>query len=83
MTGAELASWSYYEQVHGPILVHDRIDIGLATVAYTVASVAPLKKRPAFSNFLPPWLRELTADERIKRGFEKLTSLVGQRFEDE
>lgn len=76
MSASEAADWTAFERVHGPLLVHDRIDIGLAAVAYTIAAVAPLKRRPEFRKFLPPWLRELAAEDSVRAGFESLRQMA-------
>jgi hypothetical protein len=52
-----------YEQVYGPLLVHDRVDIGFAMCAYVMAALWS-KGRHKPQDFLPPWLKELTKPER-------------------
>jgi hypothetical protein len=54
--------WSAFEQVYGPILPHERIDFGLAHVAYRIIEVNS-RHPPKFEKFLPRWLRNLGRPE--------------------
>lgn len=52
--------WRAFEHVYGPILVHDRVDIGLAKLSYYIASLFTDRRRKVkFRDFLPTYLREL------------------------
>ena len=75
MSAAEVGDWAMYEELYGPLLVHDRIDYGLASVAFTVAKIGGAK-RAEFRHFLPPWLRELAAEDSVRRGFERLRQMA-------
>jgi hypothetical protein len=69
MTAAELADWAAYEQVAGPLLLHDRVDVAGALVAYATAKAAGAKHvRPR--DFLPQW------DRPQRDPWEALMSLV-------
>jgi len=62
MTAAELTEWVAYERVYGPILVHERIDLGFAQLSYYLVSLLGQKKRGQqykLRDFFPGWLRDL------------------------
>lgn len=55
-----------YRKAHGPLVLHQRMEDGLALVAHTVASTIPHKrgtKGPKISDFLPQ--RELETAKPI------------------
>jgi hypothetical protein len=54
--------WAAYERVYGPLLVHERIDLGFAQLYYYLVSLLGQKKRGQQYNlrdFLPKWMRDL------------------------
>jgi hypothetical protein len=64
MTSAELTEWMAYERVYGPILPHERIDLGFAQLYYYLVSLLSQKKRGQqykLRDFLPKWMRDLTS----------------------
>lgn len=73
MTSGELTEWMAFEQLHGPILAHERIDIGLAQVS-TIMANAWGRKRYKLREFLPAWWREATrkSAEDVDASFEAL-----------
>jgi hypothetical protein len=66
-----MMEWTAYEQVFGSILVHERVDVGLAKVAYMLSDG---KKK--FRDFMPEWYRELTADAELARGMAMMKGLA-------
>lgn len=69
MTTHELMRWAAFEQVHGPLLVHDRVDLGFAKMSYYLVSLLTNGKRKhKFRDFLPKWItdqmRRAPIDER-------------------
>jgi len=76
MSAAEFYRWRMFEEAHGPILLHDRVDLGLAQVSYVVAKMLG-SKDVEMRHVLPPWLRELAAEASVRAGFERLASLAG------
>jgi hypothetical protein len=62
MTARELMEWAAYERVYGPLLVHERIDLGFAQLYYYLVSLLGQKKRGqrySLRDFLPKWMRDL------------------------
>lgn len=62
----EFQDWMAYRKAHGPLVLHQRMEDGLALVAHTVASTIPHKrgtKGPKISDFLPQ--RELETAKPI------------------
>lgn len=79
MPSIELTRWIAFEREYGPILVHDRIDYGLAHVAYRVAS-AFSRREPRFRDLLPPWHRRkatprITNPDAVRSVFEGLMQM--------
>lgn len=75
MTAAELTEWTAYEQTYGPILVQDRIDIGLAQVNLILVKLLGKKSKHTIRDFLPAWWRgpiNQRSDEAVVRGMEAL-----------
>lgn len=77
MSSGELTEWAAYEQAYGPLLVHDRVDIGFAQVCTVLAHLLGKKSRHTIKDFLPAWWREaLNKSERddntIRKNFEAL-----------
>lgn len=53
----EVRGWVAFERAFGPLLAQDRIDFGLAHVAFRVAqSNAKRPRSLRFKDFLPPWV---------------------------
>lgn len=46
-----------YEQVHGPLLVHERVDVGFASLSYYLVTLLGRRSQRKPESFLPPWLR--------------------------
>jgi hypothetical protein len=61
MSSRELTEWAAFEQINGPILVHERIDIGLAQIGVIMAKLWG-KGNPKPRDFLPAWYRRAPAD---------------------
>jgi hypothetical protein len=62
MTSAELTEWMAYERVYGPVLAHERIDLGFAQLSFYLVSLLSKKKRGQqykLRDFLPGWMRNL------------------------
>lgn len=72
MSARELLEWTAYEQVYGSLLIHERIDFGLALVAYMQSD-----GKGELRDFMPPWWQELTAEEERAKGLAWLKGLVG------
>lgn len=81
MDAAELGDWRTFEAAYGPLLVHERVDYGLAMVAFTVARALG-SKRATYKRFLPPWLRQQAAEAGVRGLVDRLRGMVGQEFED-
>jgi hypothetical protein len=77
MTAGELIEWQAYERVFGSILVHERIDAGFAQVSLLLAKAYSDKgARYSMRDFMPPWYRDLTADQELTKGMGELRALV-------
>lgn len=79
MTAAELTEWAAYEQTYGPLLVQDRVDIGLAQVCLILAKLLGKKSKHTLRDFLPPWwqgLMKQRSDEGVVRGMEALMRMA-------
>jgi hypothetical protein len=73
MTSAELTEWAAFERVYGPILPHERIDVGLAQLGWLMARLWGKSKRELkLRDFMPGWYQELTAGDAVRQGFEEL-----------
>lgn len=77
MTAAELTEWTAYEQTYGPLLVQDRVDIGLAQVSLILARLLGKKSKHTLRDFLPAWWQGLLgkagrSEDSIRRNFEVL-----------
>jgi hypothetical protein len=58
--------WAAFERVWGPILVHERVDVGLAHIAFYLASLLGKPKqgqRFRVRDFLPVWMRPKQRDD--------------------
>ena len=54
MTSAELMEWAAYEQVAGPIVVHERVDIAAAIIGTLIARLGG-DKRTRPEDLIPKW----------------------------
>jgi len=84
MTSAELTDWTAYERVYGPVLVHDRIDIGLAQVCLVLVKLLGQKSKHTLRDFLPAWWQELMKKPRrdetsVLQGFEALMRMADEK----
>jgi len=76
MSSAELTDWAAYERVYGPILVHDRIDVGFAQLQWLVARLwTKTKRKLTIRDFMPRWYQDL-----FQKG-ERKPEAVQQQFE--
>lgn len=57
MPASEFVAWAAFEQVYGPLLLHERIDIGFSRIAFTLAQLLSSSRRLKFRDFLPEYLR--------------------------
>ena len=57
MTGADLAEWEVFERLHGPILLHERLDAVMASIGTAVYRAAGSKQtaKELFDALLPDW----------------------------
>lgn len=78
MTTAQAMEWLAYEQVAGPLLVHERVDLGFATLAYQLNALLG-RKRVGFRDFLPPWLRPKRQYHDPLKGFQELLDIAEGR----
>ena len=62
-----------YEKLNGPLLIHERVDFGLAVLALIMAN-AWSKKRFKLRDFLPPWYENAKIDPL--EGFKQLMALA-------
>jgi hypothetical protein len=52
----ELAAWDAFEEVSGPLLVHERVDFAGALISTLLANInAPQGRRFDVADFLPHW----------------------------
>lgn len=79
MTAAELTEWAAFERVHGPVLVHDRVDALSARLCYVVALAAGAKVKP--KDFEVRW-DQAPRGETVRRGFETLMAMARGRRAD-
>ncbi len=81
MTSAELTEWVAFERVYGPILPHERIDIGFAQLGWLLTRLLGKSRRDLkVQEFLPAWYEELLKPshdpDSIRRGFETLMGMA-------
>jgi hypothetical protein len=69
-----LTDWTAFEQVNGPLLVHERIDIGFALIATLMANAWSKRKRK-FADFLPPWY-EIPKAKTSLTSFEQILEMA-------
>ncbi len=56
MSSAELTEWAAYEQVAGPIIVHEHIDVAAAIIGTLIARLGG-DKRTRPEDLIPKWGR--------------------------
>ena len=76
LSGADLMEWSAFEQLHGPLLITERIDAAAASICALIANVMGAgKKRYQPSDFMPRWGGEVAQSPEemiaIVRSFQK------------
>ena len=81
MSSRELTEWTAYERVYGPLLVQDRVDIGLAQVCAILARLFSKKSKHTLRDFLPPWWQGLLGkagrdEDSVRKGFEALMRIA-------
>jgi hypothetical protein len=79
LTARELVDWAAFEQVYGPVLVHERVDIGFARLSfYLVSMFAEKRSRVKFEDFLPDYLRKLNRRARMADdGSQAFATILG------
>lgn len=71
MPATDLMRWSAFEHVYGPLLPHERVDIGLAQVAYLlVCLLGGQRRRPDFRKFLPQYMQQQYREARTQNADE-------------
>ena len=75
MSAGELTEWMAFEQVHGPILMHERVDIGLAQLCTIMARLWGGKRDYRIKDFLPGWYKR-TGEDSVTAGFEMLLRMA-------
>ncbi len=76
MTSAELTDWVAYERLYGPILAHDRIDIGFAQLEWLLARLwTKSAHRMTVRDFLPAW------DQELLQGRDRKPDAMRESFE--
>lgn len=70
--------WAAFERVWGPLLLHERVDIGLAQVAWVLNSLFGKHSR-SLVDFLPSWYhdREPVADDVMLERAKRLMEVIG------
>jgi hypothetical protein len=77
MSAGELMEWQAFEQTFGSLLIHERIDAGLAQVSLILAKAFSDKgSRYSMRDFMPKWFRDLTAEQELTRGMDQLKAMV-------
>jgi hypothetical protein len=82
MTSAELTEWMAYERVYGPILPHERIDVGFAQLQWLMVRLwTKTKRKLTIRDFMPRWYQELTKrgdtnPEAVRQNFEALMRMA-------
>jgi hypothetical protein len=75
LSGEELGDWATFERLHGPILIHERIDAAGGLIAATIASVFS-KRGYAPTDFIPKW------DAKPKPERDTLFEFMSQYIKD-
>ena len=77
MTAAELNEWAAYERVFGSLILGERIDAGFAMLAAMLAQAFGRKgTRAKPRDYMPPWYRELDAEQQLAQGWAALAALA-------
>jgi hypothetical protein len=77
MTSAELTEWMAYERTFGPILLHERIDVGFAQLGWLMARLwGSTKRKLTRRDFMPDWYQYPTIEDAVKQGFEEMLKLA-------
>jgi hypothetical protein len=63
--------WIAFERIEGTILIHERLDVAAALVAFTTAKVHGAKT-VEFKNFLPVWDRQPVSEADVARQLEAI-----------
>lgn len=71
----ELVEWVAFERTNGPILPHERLDIGFAQTSYYLVSLLGKSRRGRrwqIRDFLPPWMckPESMDEKQLRATFE-------------
>ena len=75
LSGRDLTEWAAFEQVYGPILVHERIDVAQAMICTILANSSGSKRRYELKDFLPRWDQAPRTDEVVGK-MEQLFGLA-------
>jgi hypothetical protein len=75
MSSEELTAWSAFERVYGPVLIHERIDVGLAQVGFILAKLMG-RGHPRPRDFLPGWYTERASESSVLEGFQALMRMA-------
>jgi hypothetical protein len=83
MDSLELTRWAAFEQEYGPLLVHDRIDMGFGHLMFLLAQVyhAPRTPKPQFKDFVPPYIRK-RLEEGTRQSAEQLKAVMDSMVND-
>lgn len=66
--------WTAFERLHGPILLHERLDVGFAMLNYVTAKVAGAKSVQP-KDFLPQWgKQESMSPEQLRATMESMVT---------
>lgn len=77
LSSADLTEWAAFERVYGPLLVHERIDMGFAHVCWMLARLLGDGKRQwEVRDFMPSWFRDLTEEQEAERLGKMLAGLA-------
>jgi hypothetical protein len=61
--------------VNGPLLIHERIDVGLAQVGFLLAKLLG-RGNPKPRDFLPTWYADRVGEASVLEGFESLMRMA-------
>lgn len=80
MTAAEMTEWAAYERIAGPLVVHERIDVGFAALAAILIRIFTGKSVDV-QRLLPEWDQEARAadPDSVMRGFQKLVEMAERK----
>lgn len=69
MDARELVEWSAFERLYGPVLIHERVDVAAAHIAFMLSD----GKRPA-DDFMPDW--GAAHNERPRQSVEDMIGVL-------